>query len=59
MKHVPDNHVALGAWPGLCGHCAHARINETRRGRAVWDERLVRYPRLPVRECVGFDRTAG
>ena len=51
----------LGGQPGLCRDCQHARINETRRGtaylrcgRASWDDRLARYPRLPVSECVGF-----
>jgi hypothetical protein len=52
----------LGGQPGLCLNCQHAKINETRRGtaylrctRSAWDVRLVRYPRLPVRDCVGFD----
>ena len=47
--------------PGLCGRCAYALRNTTRRGttylrcgRAAWDDRLVRYPRLPVLDCVGF-----
>ena len=59
---MADEPAALGAPPGLCGECVHARVNVTRRGpaylrcaRASWDERLVRYPRLPVRECVGFE----
>ena len=46
--------------PGLCGDCAYAARNTTRRGttywrctRAGWDDRLVRYPRLPVTACVG------
>jgi hypothetical protein len=46
--------------PGLCGSCSHVRANTTRRGttylrctRAEWDERLVRYPRLPVLRCAG------
>lgn len=49
--------------PGLCGHCRHVARNTTRRGttylrctRAAWDDRLVRYPRLPVLACVGFER---
>ena len=48
--------------PGLCGVCRHVSRNDTRRGtvyfrctRAQWDERLVRYPRLPVVACVGFE----
>lgn len=52
----------LGAEPGLCLTCRHAKLNETRRGtaylrcgRSAWDDRLVRYPRLPVRECAGFE----
>lgn len=46
---------------GLCGACQHAKTNTTKRGttylrctRAGWDNRLVRYPPLPVRSCVGF-----
>jgi uncharacterized cupin superfamily protein len=56
-----DDIARLGASPGRCGGCAHALVNVTRRGtaylrcgRAAWDDRLVRYPRLPVRDCVGF-----
>ena len=52
----------LGDQPGLCLNYQHARVNETRRGtaylrctRSAWDARLIRYPRLPVRDCVGFD----
>jgi hypothetical protein len=54
--------LKLGADPGLCAACQHAKLNETRRGtaylrctRAAWDTRLPRYPRLPVAQCVGFD----
>jgi propionyl-CoA synthetase len=52
----------LGAEPGLCLTCRHAKLNQTRRGtaylrcgRSAWDERLVRYPRLPVLDCIGFE----
>ena len=52
----------LGAAPGLCGTCVHAKLNETHRGtaylrctRAAWDARLPRYPRLPVTTCPGFE----
>jgi hypothetical protein len=52
----------LGAAPGLCGTCVHAKLNETQRGtaylrctRAAWDARLPRYPRLPVTACPGFE----
>ncbi|MGH3437808.1 MAG: hypothetical protein ACRDRN_15235 [Sciscionella sp.] len=53
----------LGTDPGLCGSCRYRKLNETRRGttylrctRASWDDRLPRYPRLPVEGCVGFER---
>jgi propionyl-CoA synthetase len=53
---------ALPVAPGLCGDCRYAARNTTRRGptylrctRATWDDRLVRYPRLPVTACVGFE----
>jgi propionyl-CoA synthetase len=53
----------LGAEPGLCEACKHAKLNETRRGtaylrclRAAWDSTLSRYPRLPVTQCAGFER---
>jgi hypothetical protein len=56
----------LGAEPGLCGACRHAKLNETRRGtsylrctRAAWDVTLSRYPRLPVTQCGGFERREG
>lgn len=52
----------LGAEPGLCAACRHAKLNQTRRGtaylrctRAEWDDRLPRYPRLPVTTCAGFE----
>jgi hypothetical protein len=52
---------ALPVSPGLCGDCRHALVKETHRGtaylrcgRAAWDDRLVKYPRLPVTDCVGF-----
>src|SRR5690242_17528486 len=49
LRLVPDRPadtawLKLGAKPGLCGDCIHAKINETRRGtaylrcmRAAWD----------------------
>jgi hypothetical protein len=67
MTQSVDPAVLLGESPGLCAKCIYARVNITRRGtaylrceRAGWDERLVRYPRLPVRECIGMEavRTA-
>jgi hypothetical protein len=52
----------LGAPPGLCGLCVHARSNTTRRGstflrcgRAATDERFAKYPTLPVFSCPGFE----
>jgi propionyl-CoA synthetase len=55
--------LKLGAEPGLCRACMHAKLNETRRGtayvrcmRAAWDTALARYPRLPVTQCGGFER---
>ena len=52
----------LGERPGLCLDCRYAKITETRRGtaylrclRSAWDVRLVRYPRLPVTDCPGFE----
>ena len=55
--------LKLGAEPGLCGACRHAKLNETRRGtaylrctRAAWDLALSRYPRLPVTQCGGYER---
>lgn len=54
----------LGAEPGLCRSCRHAKLNQTRRGtaylrctRAEWDPALTRYPRLPVIECAGFSES--
>ena len=54
----------LGAEPGLCRTCGHAKLNQTRRGtaylrctRAEWDPALTRYPRLPVTECAGFSES--
>ncbi|HXC85073.1 MAG TPA: hypothetical protein VNV62_24775 [Trebonia sp.] len=54
--------LRLGVAPGLCEACGYAKLNQTRRGtaylrctRAEWDKALVRYPRLPVMECAGFE----
>jgi hypothetical protein len=52
----------LPADPGLCLSCQHAKISRTNRQtvylrctRAAWDDRLDRYPRLPVISCVGYE----
>ena len=58
--------LKLGAEPGLCGACRHAKLNETRRvtaclrcTRAAWDIALSRYPHPPVTQCGGFERREG
>lgn len=50
---------------GLCAACAHARRVESRRGSAFYlcgragsESGYERYPRLPVRECAGFEALA-
>lgn len=55
------NQPTLPMAAGLCGKCLYASTNSTRRGttylrctRAKWDDRLVKYPRLPVLDCVGY-----
>ncbi len=52
--------------PGLCRMCLHALVKSTNRGtaylrctRAAWDDSLVKYPRLPVIGCVGFEPADG
>jgi hypothetical protein len=48
---------------GLCADCRHAQTQRSARGSTFWrclraetDPRFVRYPRLPVRECTGYER---
>ena len=60
VSQLPDR-PALPADPGVCGACQYAAVKPTNRGtaylrctRAEWDERLVRYPRLPKSSCPGF-----
>ncbi len=49
---------------GLCADCIHARTVKTRRSvfwrcaRAATDPRFVKYPRLPVLECRGYEPRA-
>ena len=50
---------------GLCARCRHARRIVSRREsefvlceRSRTDPRFARYPRLPVRECPGFEPVA-
>ena len=63
MPELPDRPV-LPVEPGLCAACRHASVKGTNRGtvylrcaRASWDDRLTRYPRLPVTSCIGFEST--
>jgi len=60
-----DVRARLGAEPGLCWTCQHSKVNQTRRGtaylrctRAEWDDRMRRYPPLPVLSCVGYEPRA-
>ena len=47
---------------GLCNACRHQQLVPNRRGsvfslcrRSKTDPAFPRYPRIPVRECVGFE----
>jgi hypothetical protein len=46
---------------GLCLNCRHSRRVPTPRATywlcelAATDERFAKYPRLPVRECAGYE----
>ena len=47
---------------GLCAACRHVRITGNARGSRFYlcqlaesDSRFVKYPRLPVRQCPGFE----
>jgi hypothetical protein len=48
---------------GLCAGCRHSRRMTSDRGSVFWfcelskeDARFVKYPRLPVRVCAGYER---
>jgi hypothetical protein len=52
-----------GPSAGLCDTCAHQRLVRNTRGsvfslceRSRSDPAYPRYPRLPVRECPGWER---
>ena len=52
--------------PGLCGHCEHAHVIETRNDSRFYlcrlsavDPAFPRYPRLPVLLCVGYQPAGG
>jgi hypothetical protein len=51
---------------GLCNACVHQRLVPNRRGsvfslceRSKADPAYPRYPRIPVRECPGFEPRTG
>ncbi|GAC1325528.1 MAG: hypothetical protein NVSMB25_24080 [Thermoleophilaceae bacterium] len=51
-----------GAGAGLCDLCRHQRVIRNTRGssfslceRSRSDPTFPRYPRLPVRECAGYE----
>jgi hypothetical protein len=60
---------AVGSVPvsaGLCAQCLHSRAIVTRRGStfvlceaSLTDDRLARYPRLPVLRCHAFEPRPG
>jgi hypothetical protein len=48
---------------GLCDNCSHQRLVRNTRGssfslceRSRTDSAYPKYPRLPVRECAGWER---
>ena len=50
---------------GLCVRCQFGATQESARGSRFWrcrradsDPAFLRYPRLPVRDCPGFERRA-
>jgi 3-isopropylmalate/(R)-2-methylmalate dehydratase large subunit len=62
MNDRPEPRQALDVSVGLCATCRHARTIVSDRGsrfirceRAAVDPRFVRYPRLPMRQCVGHE----
>jgi hypothetical protein len=51
--------------PGLCASCVHAQAIESSKGStftlcrlSFTDPRFVKYPRLPVVVCSGYQPTA-
>ncbi|GAC1323806.1 MAG: hypothetical protein NVSMB25_20610 [Thermoleophilaceae bacterium] len=51
---------------GLCNLCEHQRVIRNTRGssfslceRSRTDPRFPRYPRLPVRDCSGYEPRSG
>ena len=48
---------------GLCANCTHGRLIQSAKGSEFWlcergksDPRFKKYPPLPVRFCLGFER---
>jgi len=51
-------------YAGLCADCRFARVIRSDRGSVFFqcgksfeDPRFPKYPRLPVRECPGYERS--
>ena len=51
---------------GLCDTCAYQRVIKNTRGssfsmceRSKSDKNYPKYPRIPVRECPGYERVSG
>jgi hypothetical protein len=51
---------------GLCALCVHVRVVVSGKGsrfylckRSEVDPRFAKYPRLPVLECIGFEKGDG
>jgi hypothetical protein len=62
MLMADRSHAHVDEEVGLCSACAHAATQVNTRGNVFWrcqaadrDERLLRYPPLPVRRCPAFE----
>jgi hypothetical protein len=51
---------------GLCAACRHQKLVKSGRGsvfsmclKSKTDDRFPKYPRLPVRECEGYEKRRG
>jgi hypothetical protein len=65
MPSSGDRSAELARTVGLCARCRHAARQETARGSVFWrcrraetEARFVRYPRLPVLACPGFEESS-
>jgi hypothetical protein len=65
--HPAIGHPSTSPWTavnaGLCDSCRHQKIIKSGRGsvfsmclRSKTDDRFPKYPRLPVRECRGYEK---